>query len=269
MPKCQQCNASGKPESWGRYRNGRLKVLCPGCDNRVRSARERTKAAKAAGYLSWGNTPEYRRLQREADAAKLGRTLEPYVPQADRVCRAHLVRVERMADAIRARWATEWLKPFRATLYQMDPLLREEKKAGSRAKYWAQLERSRLKTANYKRTHPELASLHQTRRNRRIAVAADGTLTPDVIAALKQRTVHCAYCDSAMFPADKVTDHMIPLSRGGEHSVRNLVICCRLCNGRKASLSYEEWIERIDPEHRAKAVALYEQRYQMPLEAIA
>jgi len=244
-------------------------VLCPGCDERIEVARERGNAAKAAGYPSWANTPEYKRSQREAEAAKLGRTLEPYVPQAERVCRAQLARVEKAAEAIRAHWAAEWLRPFRTALYQADPLFREEKKARSREEYWEQLEQSRLKTALYKRAHRDRANLHQERRNRRIAEAADGTLTPELIAALKLKARYCAYCDSAMLPSDKVTDHMIPLCDGGEHSLRNLVICCRLCNGRKASLRYEEWVERIGPAHRQRVAGLYEQRYASALKAIA
>jgi hypothetical protein len=54
---------------------------------------------------------------------------------------------------------------------------------------------------------------------------------------------------------------MIPLALGGEHSLRNIVIVCPACNGKKANLSYTEWIERVGPEHRERVVALFEQRY--------
>jgi hypothetical protein len=54
---------------------------------------------------------------------------------------------------------------------------------------------------------------------------------------------------------------MIPIALGGEHSLRNIVIVCPNCNGRKATLSYEKWIERIEPQHRARVVAVYQERY--------
>jgi 5-methylcytosine-specific restriction endonuclease McrA len=256
---------------WGRYRNGRLKALCPGCDERTQAARERTKAAQEAGYPGWGNTPEYKRLQREADAARLGRMLGPYVPQAERNYLGRMRRAEKIADQIRARWAQEWLRPFRndRALYQNDPEFREQARAESRRYYWARLAKSRQKTADYKRSHQERVMTHHARRAERIAETSDGSITVPFIRALKRKSRRCAYCDAVMFPSDKVTDHMIPLCRGGEHSLRNLVICCRVCNARKASLAYEEWVDRIEPEHRARVVGLYELRYGMPLEAIA
>jgi 5-methylcytosine-specific restriction endonuclease McrA len=246
-----------------------LKVLCPACDGQLESARQRSSDAQAAGYLCWGNTPEYRRQQRESAARIESRELAPYVPQAERIRRAQMVRAEEQASRIRARWAAEWLRPFRTALYQSDAEFREYKKAKSRAEYWERLDQSRLKTARYKRANRNRAVLHETRRNRRIAEASDGTLTPALISWLKRRTRYCAYCSTTMFPSDKVTDHMVPLCAGGEHSLRNLVICCRLCNGRKASLRYEEWVERVAPEHRQRVVALYEQRYGLALQAIA
>jgi 5-methylcytosine-specific restriction endonuclease McrA len=267
MPKCKRCGVVGTAQGWGRYaRNGRLKVLCPCCDQQVDP---RNAAAKAAGYPHWSNTPEYKRLQREAEAAKQGRELEEYVPQAERNRRGRMLQVERLADRIRARWAAEWLRPFRNQLYHADPQFREEVKAKSREMYWAQLSRSRQKTAHYKRTHPDRVEIHHARRAQRIADTSDGSLTVSAIRTLKRRTTRCAYCDAVMFSSDKVTDHMIPLCRGGEHSLRNLVICCRHCNARKASLTYEEWVDRIEPEHRSRVVALYELRYGIPLEATA
>ena len=37
-------------------------------------------------------------------------------------------------------------------------------------------------------------------------------------------------------------DHVVPKSKGGEFTVENLVTCCRNCNGRKGSMSLEEFI---------------------------
>ncbi len=56
-----------------------------------------------------------------------------------------------------------------------------------------------------------------------------------------------------MEPDRKQTDHMTPLALGGDHSLRNIVIVCPGCN-RKGSLNYAEWIERVEPEHKARAI---------------
>lgn len=46
----------------------------------------------------------------------------------------------------------------------------------------------------------------------------------------------CAYCGKHA----TTLDHVIPRSRGGEHSWENLVACCRRCNHMKANLLLSE-----------------------------
>jgi 5-methylcytosine-specific restriction endonuclease McrA len=48
----------------------------------------------------------------------------------------------------------------------------------------------------------------------------------------------CFYCGSL----DKITiDHIIPISRGGSHSIGNIVPACSFCNGSKNSKFIVEW----------------------------
>ncbi len=98
-----------------------------------------------------------------------------------------------------------------------------------------------------------------TSRREREDVSADGTVTPGAIARLKESAHNCAYCGGSLI--EKQTDHMIPLVLGGEHALRNIVITCPSCNGRKARLSYQEWLDRIEPQHRERTLALYYERY--------
>jgi 5-methylcytosine-specific restriction endonuclease McrA len=261
MPNCQRCGVSGTPDLWGRYRNGRLKVLCPRCDDQEQAARERTQTAKRAGCLSWGNTPEFKRLQREAAAAKAGRALPPYVPQSERDFRGRMRGAEKTADQIRARWAAEWLRPFRLEqeLYQNDPGFRDQAKAQSRNYYRRHRPREVARVGRYKLTNPERNRDWNRKRTERLSESSDGTATNGSIARLKRRAQHCAYCASPL--SEKQTDHIIPVALGGEHSLRNIVIVCPPCNGRKATLSYAEWIDRIEPQHRARVAALYGERY--------
>lgn len=50
----------------------------------------------------------------------------------------------------------------------------------------------------------------------------------------------CQYC-YRVFPEKKLTiDHVIPLSRGGEHNWTNVVTACGSCNNKKGSLSVEQ-----------------------------
>ena len=54
---------------------------------------------------------------------------------------------------------------------------------------------------------------------------------------------------------------MVAVVLGGAHSLRNIVIVCPACNGKKGRLTYPEWIERVAPEHRWRVAALYVERY--------
>jgi len=48
----------------------------------------------------------------------------------------------------------------------------------------------------------------------------------------------CAYCESE----DRLTiDHIVPQSRGGEDTTKNVVCCCHLCNQSKGHTPWEEW----------------------------
>lgn len=47
----------------------------------------------------------------------------------------------------------------------------------------------------------------------------------------------CVYCDQ---PAE-TADHLVPLIRGGENTLDNLVPACLSCNSSKGSLLVEEW----------------------------
>lgn len=51
----------------------------------------------------------------------------------------------------------------------------------------------------------------------------------------------CNYCREPVDDWDRTLDHVIPRSRGGEHTEENLVVCCRSCNSSKGARTPEEW----------------------------
>ena len=57
---------------------------------------------------------------------------------------------------------------------------------------------------------------------------------------------HCVYCSKGVSNFDLTFDHLIPIVRGGKDSVHNLVVCCRNCNNRKATLTLQEFA-KIQP----------------------
>jgi len=271
MPTCRRCESTGSSATWGRYaptkRNpaGKLHALCPACDALEAERNVATKLARARGYQCAGNTPEYKRMQREREAAKHGRVLPDYTPQAEKERLAALLRADCQAHQIRRRHFGRLLLEWNQIVLTNPDVVdedREKNAAKSREYYHRNLQRSRRKTAMYKAAHPEWATEHQEIRMGRIKAMDDGTLTVQVVRELKAQASRCAYCDDPFVLAgEKQTDHMVALCHGGEHSRRNVVIVCRRCNGRKARLTYAEWLDRIEPAHRRRVAALFSQRY--------
>jgi hypothetical protein len=56
-----------------------------------------------------------------------------------------------------------------------------------------------------------------------------------------QQCVYCWFC-----PATTL-DHVVPLARGGEHSLNNLAPACAGCNSHKRDLLLSEWAGRVCP----------------------
>ena len=50
----------------------------------------------------------------------------------------------------------------------------------------------------------------------------------------------CQYCSKEVNIGSATLDHVIPKSRGGDHTWENLVIACSKCNGKKGSRLLEE-----------------------------
>jgi 5-methylcytosine-specific restriction endonuclease McrA len=223
-------------------------------------------APKPAGY--W-HSREYRRLQREREATAEGRVLRDYVAHADRgsvaAVRAAVRISEDGAKRIRRRFIRSLLKEFNRIASKVFPEvasdLRKEQAARARKDYQKNLVQERLRTAAFKAAHPETVRCYNETRIERIDATSDGTATKESVLEAKAAASRCAYCDCLFEEARKQTDHMVALCHGGDHSLRNIVIVCRPCNARKASLTYAQWIERVEPEHRVRVQRLWIARH--------
>ena len=103
----------------------------------------------------------------------------------------------------------------------------------------------RRNTAEYRVRHPErwraLHRLSQFKRRTLLAAAADGTITDEVLREIYART-HCCYCRQPISEKKRTLEHIIPLSRGGQHSVTNIAMACFSCNSSKSYKTPEEFV---------------------------
>lgn len=69
----------------------------------------------------------------------------------------------------------------------------------------------------------------------------DNSVTFQSLYELYINNPDCYYCKETLTRETRTTDHVTPLSRGGVHSINNLVMCCRRCNCSKGNKLPQEW----------------------------
>ena len=62
-------------------------------------------------------------------------------------------------------------------------------------------------------------------------------------ARLEEFNHHCAYCLRPMGKLQK--EHMIPLAKGGLHTIANLIPACARCNNKKSTRSLLEFVKYL------------------------
>lgn len=95
--------------------------------------------------------------------------------------------------------------------------------------------------------NPDKASMYDARskgRRKAILLSIDANITIKDLRELeiKQGGI-CAYCKRG-YGKRKHLDHVIPLSRGGTHTINNVVYACEKCNLNKYTKTPEEWVDR-------------------------
>lgn len=114
-----------------------------------------------------------------------------------------------------------------------------------RKRYKNNLEAERLRVQVYKYSNPEKVLKWADKRRVLIAEQADGTLTRERIMFLFGTARLCPYCFVVMGTSKetrKTLDHIVPISKGGLHSIANVVICCQTCNVSKGAKTLDEWL---------------------------
>jgi 5-methylcytosine-specific restriction endonuclease McrA len=77
---------------------------------------------------------------------------------------------------------------------------------------------------------------HSRRRKRRLI--GPGVSEADWLALVRRFDGKCAYCEVR---APLTQDHVVPVSRGGQHAIGNVVPACRSCNAKKKHRLLVEW----------------------------
>jgi len=71
--------------------------------------------------------------------------------------------------------------------------------------------------------------------NRRRHSKCEGDVTSDQMLMLQQNAKVCYWCNISLKNVKVHIDHYVPLSKGGEHTISNLVVTCAKCNLSKSA----------------------------------
>lgn len=85
----------------------------------------------------------------------------------------------------------------------------------------------------YRRAHPEKSQTNTRQRRAQKANAPQNDLTHAQWLEIQAAQDHCCYYCGKRCKGKLTQDHIIPLSKGGSHTVSNVIGACRSCNSKK------------------------------------
>lgn len=133
----------------------------------------------------------------------------------------------------------------------------DEYRAKGRERYLLHAEERRAKSKAWREANPErykqqmdnwrARNLEKHNENARKRRAKLRSVTIGEVSAKDLRRIllqPCLYCGAL----EKLTiEHIVPIARGGSHSIGNLASACKSCNSRKKDSFITEWRKRESP----------------------
>lgn len=117
--------------------------------------------------------------------------------------------------------------------YWLDPDI-----ARQRSRDWATNNRSKVSEINKKHAQKYPEKMREKGARRRARTENNGIFFITSQEKLKLYNSSCFYCGSK---ESIQIDHVIPIARGGRHSIGNLVAACARCNNQKKARYIMEW----------------------------
>lgn len=90
------------------------------------------------------------------------------------------------------------------------------------------------KVLMYSRTEKGKLVKKNTSSKRRLKFQ-QGNIDTDTLLEMKSRNKNCYWCNSKIIDSNYHIDHYVPLSKGGSHTIDNIVISCPACNIKKSN----------------------------------
>jgi len=107
--------------------------------------------------------------------------------------------------------------------------------------------KDKIKEVRSKYRKTKIGRLIQKNKNHtRRAFTKKGDVTTSQLAELQQNAKLCYWCKTSLKNIGTHIDHYIPISKGGKHTISNLVISCKSCNLKKGAKLPSEFVNLIN-----------------------
>ena len=120
----------------------------------------------------------------------------------------------------------------------------KERADATRAAWHAKHPESRhASSKRWKKNNPNaVKAIKRNRRMREKSVPGGGWNSKEEVQLIEDYGHRCAYCGKK---TDKLEmDHVVPVSKGGNHSIDNIVPACRFCNTSKSNKPLLVWMHQ-------------------------
>lgn len=115
----------------------------------------------------------------------------------------------------------------------------------------ANKEKIRTRNKEYYESHKEDFVFKARERKKKIKETKDGTITKESLNIMYETQLHkCAYCNSNLDELGKHLDHILPLVKGGIHTLSNVHWVCPRCNLSKNDKTEEEWFDILEKQNK-------------------
>src|SRR5262252_112029 len=107
--------------------------------------------------------------------------------------------------------------------------------SNAKSKRWREnnVEQQQINNKNYRQAHPEKTKEHRQRRRAAKANAVINDLTHAQWIEIQVAQDHCCQYCQKRYKGKLTQDHILPLSKGGSHTLHNVIAACRSCNSKK------------------------------------
>lgn len=213
---CLDCGCAVQPDALGRH----MRRRCGACKKVFE--RERLRASKRAALAD----PVKRTAMREYERRRVGGRKGRPVRSKEQIAADKQRRDEERKQQRESRAKRGWTERLKREAPEVYERYKDRKRntLSWHARYHLD---PAFKAKEIERVRRKKAQRHNMR--------SDGTLVGHVVRQLFAETRRCPCCKRAMASTDKSLDHIVPVSKGGQHSILNVRVICKACNTKKAA----------------------------------